>query len=241
MNETTIQSETMRLLEAWPGFQAVKTALGDLPDLEVYLSGGALRGVLLGEDRPVKDFDLFLDGPCLDPFVQRLERAGRIEYNPYGSPRWFPLSSGSPYADLIPVPRFSNGLWQCRNILDALNQFDCTINATALNLRTAAFLDPQNGRYDAAHRIMRAVRFDVPATPIRPQAGLTHAGVLWHRLLHYACTLGLQIEPRTARWLIDHRPQEAESLRFAETFFVPRRDLVDGLGGAARGKTCPTS
>ena len=76
---------------------------------------------------------------------------------------------------------------------------------------------------------MRTVRFDIPARPIRPGAGVTHAGALWHRLLHYACILGLRIEPQTARWLIRHRPPEAESQRFAETFFVPRLDLVRGL------------
>lgn len=127
------------------------------------------------------------------------------------------------------MTRFTNGLWPCRNILDALNQVDCTINAAAINLRTAALLDPQNGRYDAAHRTMRTSLFEIPATPICPGAGVTHAGALWHRLLHYACTLGLRIEPTTARWLTEHRPAETESLQFAEMFFVPRLDLARGL------------
>ena len=109
----------------------------------------------------------------------------------------------------------------------------------AINLRTAAFLDPQDGRRDAAHRIMRTLLFDIPATPIGPHAGVTHAGALRHRLLHYACVLGLQIEPATARWLAAHRPQEAESLRFAQTFFVPRLDLASRLCGAGGG--CPAT
>jgi hypothetical protein len=222
MNQPTIQRKIMRCLEAWPGFQAVKTALVDVPGLEVYLSGGAIRDVLLGNRRPIKDFDLFVDGPRVDRFFQRLETAGRMESNPYGSPRWFPAPDGAPYADLIPVRRFSNGLWQCRNILDVLNQFDCTVNAAAIDLRTGAFLDPQNACRDAARRMMHAIRLDLPATPVRPGARVTHAGGLWHRLIHYACSLGLEIEPQTARWLLEHRPPQAESRRFSELFFVPR-------------------
>jgi hypothetical protein len=54
---------------------------------------------------------------------------------------------------------------------------------------------------------------------------VTHAGNLWHRLFHYACTLGLAIESQTARWLLEHRPPQAESRQFAETFFTPRLEL----------------
>ncbi len=227
MNQTTIHREARRLLNAWPGFRAVQTALGDLPDLTVYLGGGALRRVLLSGDRPlpdltVKDFDLFVDGPRLDRFFERLARAGRMESNPYGSPRWFPDPEGSPYADLIPVRRFTNGLWKCGNIVDVLRQVDCTINAAALDLRSGALWDPQNGRRDAARRIMRVSRFDFPAQPICPRAGVTHAAGAWHRVLHYASALGLEIEPRTVRWLLDRHPTASESRRFAETFFVPR-------------------
>jgi hypothetical protein len=232
MNDTTLRNAVMDTLEAWPGFASIRAAMKDLPGVKVYLGGGAVRRLLLGEDRAVKDFDLFLDGPCQEQLVQRLGKAGVIRRTPYGSPRWFPSPGGSPYADLIHVRRFSNGLWKCRNMLDAMNQFDCTVNAVAVELRTGAVLDPQHGRRDAARRIARAVRFDLPARPIRPGMRVTHAGALWLRIVHYALILGLQIEPHTWAWLGEHRPPQTEVQEFAQRFFVPRLELARALSAA---------
>jgi tRNA nucleotidyltransferase/poly(A) polymerase len=199
----------------------------ELPDLQVYLGGGALRCMVLGEDRGVKDFDLFFNGPSVDRCFQLLGRAGRLDRSPYGAPRWFPSPEGSASADLIPVRRFVNGFWPCKTMLDVLNQVDCTLNAMALDLRTGTFYDPQNGRRDAAARIMRGVRFDPRCEPLRKRIGVSPATALWLRLVHYASVLNLTIEPVTLRWLLANRPSAAESRRFAEIFFAP------GLNGFA--------
>jgi hypothetical protein len=221
MTTASIHFAAMRLLNCWSGFAPLRTAMRELPDLQVYLGGGALRSVVLGEVGRVKDFDLFFDGPSVDRCFQMLGRAGRLEKSPYGAPRWFPAPEGSASADLIPVRRFVNGFWLCRNMLDVLNQVDCTLNAMALDLRRGAFYDPQGGRRDAAARLMRSVRFDPDCEPLRKRIGVSPTTALWHRLVHYAAVLNLTIEPVTLRWLHANRPSAGESRRFAEIFFTP--------------------
>jgi Poly A polymerase head domain len=234
MRNANIQTHVENTLNHWPGYTPLSDALRRLPDLQIYLGGGVVRQALLGKHRGVKDFDIFVDGPCIDALVERLGRAGRVEHGPYGSPRWFPTPAGSAYADLIPIRRFNNGLWPCENIVDVLNQVDFTLNALAMDLRTGEVFDPQNGQRDAQRRIMRAVRFDRPGDPIRPEIPLSHRAALWHRLLHYASVLQLRIESVTLRWLHANRPSESDSRQFAQWFFTPVLDLLEPT--AAIGK-----
>lgn len=120
----------------------------------------------------------------------------------------------------MPIDRFFNGLWRCEDIVDALNQFDFTGNAIAVDLRTGAIFDPQNGRRDMARRILRGVRFDYPDEPIAPGQVLTRPVVLWFRLVYYARLLGLTIEPVTKAWLNAHRAFERWRGEYAATFFT---------------------
>ncbi len=209
-----------------------------LPGLQVYLGGGVVRQALLGEPRSAKDFDLFVDGIDVDPLVEQLSHAGRVVHGPYGAPRWFPAPEGSPYADLIPIRRFTNGLWPCENIVDVLNQVDFTLNALAVDLRTGEVFDPQNGQRDALRRTMRAVRFDRPCEPIRPEIAVSHRTALWHRLVHYASVLKLRIEPVTLRWLHANRPSEADSRQFAQCFFTPALDLFERSAAIGASASC---
>lgn len=235
MQNATLQSAVNRLLQRWPGFPPLSDLLRRLPELQVYLAGGVVRQALLGQERQVKDFDLFVDGVSVDTLVGELSRAGHIAYSPYGAPRWLPFPEGSPYADLIPIRRFTNGLWPCENIVDVLNQVDFTLNAVAIDLRTGAVFDPQNGQRDARRTTMRAVRFDRPVDSIRPEIPVSHRSALWHRLVHYAGMLQLNIEPVTLAWLRANRPSEADSRAFAACFFRPSLQLPED--SAALGAT----
>lgn len=224
-----IRAAVKRVLDDWSGYQPLRDALRSRPKLHVYLSGGAVRRVLLGETRPVKDFDLFFDGEESEAFIAELEQSGCVEYGPYGAPRWMPEPAGSASADLIPIRRFTNGLTPCATIVDVLNQLDFTLNAVAVDLLTGEVFDPQGGVRDACRRAMRAVRFDRPNVPIRTELPVTHRSAFWHRLVHYAAVLELRIEPTTLEWLQTHRPSAAETRQFAKWFFVPTLDRFDDV------------
>lgn len=189
-----------------------------LPGLEVFLAGGSVRNIALEAYRDPRDFDFFLGGDGVQEALSLLEGSGELQTGPFGSPRWHPAVESDIYADIIPITFFYNGLWQCIDMVDALNQFDFTGNAVAVNLRTSAVLDPQNGIRDLQSRVMRGVRFDYPDEPISQHCLLSRPVVLWFRLLHYAVLLDLTIEPVTLRWLRAHRDYAQHIQAYQDVF-----------------------
>jgi hypothetical protein len=227
-------SETGRVLEtlqAWAGYPGLKGAMERFADLDVYLAGGVVRDTIAGRAVGPKDFDFFIDGPTLSPALDWLRARGELSAGPFGSPRWYPEGPERIYCDIIPIKRFTNGLWPCEDIIDALNQFDFTGNAVALDLRTRRWFDPQNGCRDIRRGIVRAVRFDYPDEPIVPGHPLSRPAVHWYRLLHYAQVLGWQIEPVTLGWLRARRGYESLREVFASVFFEPHELAFQVLGG----------
>lgn len=202
----------------WPGSLALQRILEECPTVDLYLAGGAVRDSIARKPGDPRDYDFFLGGRDVDRALQILARYGHFSKGPFGSPRWFPQPDSSLYADVIPIERFRNGLWQCENIVDALNQFDFTANAVACDLRSGRTFDPQNGVRDITKRVIRAVRFDYPDECIAPGSSLTRLTVLWCRLLHYASVLGFSIEPVTLRWLQQNRPPSKDVESFEAAF-----------------------
>jgi transcriptional regulator with XRE-family HTH domain len=215
-----------KALRAWSGYETLHAVMQECRGVSVYLVGGALRDLLLPGNRRPKDFDLFLGGSGVEQFIDRLARCGDMTFGPFGSPRWHPSGVSDRYADVVPISRFNNGLWRCDDIVDALNQFDFTANAIALDLRSPRLFDPQNGLRDLRLSIIRAVRFDYPDEPIAQGIGLTRLCVLWFRLIHYARVLGFRVDPVTQRWLNDHSFFSRRADLFAATFFEPYTDGV---------------
>ena len=205
-------ADVLVAVQKWPGFGVFDAAMRAFPQTEVFLAGGVLRDYFRTRKCTPKDFDFFLGGLGVDNFIEHLAVHGELSKGPFGSPRWRPASGC--YADLIPIDRFNNGIWRCEDIVDALNQFDFTANAIALDMRRGRLFDPQNGVRDARTTTMRAVRFDYPEEPISPESPLTRHGVLWIRLLHYAGALGFSIEPLTEKWLVDHAHLRAQVTDF---------------------------
>ena len=177
-----------------------------------------MRDVLLDSPPLLGDVDLFVGGNQASWFIEDLATEGMVGRGPFGSPRWTPAGDSS-HADVIAIEHFYNGLWRCEDIVDALNQFDFTCNAVALDLRSGIFYDPQNGIRDALKRRLRAVRFDYPDEPIAPDSELRRPAVLWFRLLHYAWTKSLEIDPLTLSWLRASRSHVDSWALFAKTLF----------------------
>ncbi len=214
-----VHEKVMLMLQSAPALEPLTALIDIFPHLDIYLAGGALRDALIGRSVPSKDLDFFLAGQNVDSAIARLEDSGELIPGPLGSPRWFPEPGSDFYCDVIPVTRFYNGLWRCRDIVDVLNQFDFTANAVALDLRSPRLHNPQNGIRDLTGRIMRAVRFDYPEEPVLPGAELSWAAMLWCRILHYAAALDFKIEPVTLAWLEDNRRFAAQARAFEKTIF----------------------
>jgi tRNA nucleotidyltransferase (CCA-adding enzyme) len=224
----TLHAQVRRTLHSWPGYRTLASVLERFDDLSVFLAGGVIRNCLLGIDDPPKDFDFFLQGPSLQAALRVFQREGRLDQTPYGAPRWYPHGEVR-YADLMAIEDFRPGLWRCADMIDVLNQFDFTASALALDLRSGAWLNPQNGYRDAVRRTMRMVRFDYPEGSFMPGAELNRNTVLWFRILHYASSLGLRIEPLTLAWLRRHRSYETQAVAFADVFFPLHDGYLDPL------------
>ncbi|MDP9941260.1 hypothetical protein [Ectopseudomonas alcaliphila] len=200
-------------------------------DVRVYIAGGVVRNVLMGNCTAPKDFDFFLQGGAVASMVECFSRCGSLQTTPYGSPRWYPSASEQTYADLIPVMDFKPGLWPCEDIIDVLNQFDFTANAVAYDLRTGEVIDPQNGARDAARSTMKMVRFDYPEGPYLSSASLDRNIVLWFRVIHYASSLDLTIEPLTMSWLRARADYRAKLDEFTHLFFQPDLRVLETVFG----------
>jgi hypothetical protein len=216
-----VKDATQRVLDrfqAWGGYDALSAAMEKFEDVAFFAAGGVVRDAYLQAPRPPKDFDIFLVGGGVDRVIAHLGRHGRMVNGAFGSPEWSPHAAPDTECDVIPVDRFFNGLWRCRDMVDALNQFDFTGNAVAVNLRTGDVLDPQNGTRDLAERTLRAVRFDYPDEPIHAGAEITRNAVLWWRLVHYAHLCRLIVEPVTLGWLKAEQHHAARGNAFARGF-----------------------
>ena len=198
--------------------------IGIVKELEIngiYLAGGAVRDAFLRPDFHAKDLDVFLTPAAFDKVYVYLKKHGNLFVNQFGTHRWQAYGDVEFYYDIIVIPEFYNGLWICRNITDALNQFDITVNAIAFDLLLGTFYDPQNGLLDIKQRILKAVRFDYPEISVSKNISLSRNTVLWFRYIHYARKLDLRIESITALWIESNSFREASKEEFALHFFSP--------------------
>jgi hypothetical protein len=205
MQDGELRDAVIRRLKHVAGGPLLFEVQSGLAKLQMFVAGGFVRDTLIADRaRSHSDVDLFLGGADVEAALAILATQGTLQTGPFGSPRWLPPDASEGYMDVIPIERFNNGLWKCDDITDALNQFDLTANAIAVDLRSGAVFDPQNGRRDIELGDLRCVRFDYPDEPIAPSQQITRLAVLWFRLLHYARILQFRVEPVTKRWLIEN-------------------------------------
>ena len=193
--------DTNQLLRSWqdelPGGTraALRTvlALAQRRGVDVYLVGGAVRDLLLGEAHT--DVDLMVEG---DAIALASQAAAKLRARVVAHPRFgtaavqgdeFRLDLARARAERYERP---GALPTVRpgSLTDDLARRDFTVNATALRLtgqRAAEIIDPHGGRGDLARHLIRVLHdasFQDDATRIL-------------RALRYAGRLGFRLEPRT--------------------------------------------
>ena len=190
---------------------------------EIYLCGGCIRDYLMGY-APGKDLDVFVhcNRTELDALLCYLAQYGRLDYGPYGSPRFYPEGTDEYYADIIPFYNFIVSEKPVTDIYALLSNFDFTANALGYNLKTGDFYDPVGGAEDIRNRILRAVRLDFPEKPVSPSIPLSAVSVFWFRLLHYQHKLDFHFDGQTERWVLDNSWRYSKDITaFEKYFFKP--------------------
>lgn len=190
----------------WKGYHTIMNALKTYQKLNIFLVGGVIRNIVLGNEISPKDYDFIVIGNDTKRFIMSLEDQGVLTYGQFLSPRWYPNSDNDCYCDVMDIEVWNTGVGKCKTINDILGQFDFTGNSLAVDLRNHEFIDPIGGYNDLNNRLLRATRFDFPDTPIRPDTKLTKMAIHWFRFIYYAHTLGLEIDMNTEEWLKNNIP-----------------------------------
>lgn len=221
--------------------QKIKTALQSnnhynyliekLSKYQVYVAGGFIRNLVL--DKPVKDFDLFVNSQLseLSNFLEDKLEYGELSYGPFGSPRWKPTESEI-YFDIVPFPNFIVNNKRYNEMSELLLDFDITINAVGYDIKAEKMIDPINGIADINHKIIRATHFDFPDFIIRDgENEISSLSVFWFRLVHYKSILEFRFEESTLDWIIKNRDRYYDLSKFKKMFFNPviPKDLLKGM------------
>jgi tRNA nucleotidyltransferase (CCA-adding enzyme) len=201
---------------AYPELVAVRKAAGDEP---VYLVGGAVRDLLLGQGRA--DIDLVVEGDAAD-LATRLggdvvshERFATAKANLDGHEIDLARARAEAYPHPGALPEVEPA-----GLLDDLARRDFTINAMAIPLLgEPEVIDPHGGRADLEAGLLRVLHarsfVDDPTRALRAA--------------RYAARFGFELEPETSALLreadlgtvsVDRR--DAELLRLAAEVEAPR-------------------
>ena len=185
-------------------------------DLNVYLTGGAVRDLISGQ--PIRDLDFTVEGNPVK-IVRELEKGGaRVWYESEKLRHYEILFAGDADGSISaaredvyerpgtkPETRFSG-------IMEDLRRRDFSINAIAISLNVQSrglLLDPTNGLADLERQEVRALT----------NHSFTNQPIRLLRILRYCARMGFRMETRTQEWF---------DLAF-------ERELQKNLGGAEVG------
>ena len=143
LDQAELQRRAVSAIRESEFFGAWDRVLAKCQGLDVYLAGGSLRNLILGQQP--RDFDFFLAGKAVEEALASLAVLGHLDHGPFGSPRWFPVEGAPVYADVIPVEAFFNGLWHC--YLASVNTFFAVDRFTRRN--GATFVIPESHQKEA--------------------------------------------------------------------------------------------
>jgi tRNA nucleotidyltransferase (CCA-adding enzyme) len=166
-------------------------------DLNIYLTGGAVRDLISGQ--PIRDLDFTIEGNPVR-IVRELEKGGAKVASESEKLRHFEMifmgevdgSISAAREDVYDRPggkpdyRFSS-------IMEDLRRRDFSINAIAISLNAQSrglLLDPTNGLADLERQEVRALSIHA----------FTNQPVRLLRILRYSARMGAKMESRTQEW-----------------------------------------
>jgi tRNA nucleotidyltransferase (CCA-adding enzyme) len=166
-------------------------------DVNVYLTGGAIRDLISGQ--PIRDLDFTVEGNPVR-MVRELEKGGARVTSENERLRHYEIifagdADGSISAareDVYDRPG-AKPEYRFSSIMEDLRRRDFSINAIAVSLNTQSrglLLDPTNGLADLERQEVRALSIHA----------FTNQPVRLLRILRYCGRMGAKIEARTQEW-----------------------------------------
>ena len=166
-------------------------------DLNIYLTGGAVRDLISGQ--PIRDLDFTVEGNPVR-VVRELEKGG-------ARPVW--ESERTRHYEMVFAGNVDGSISAARDdvydrpgvkpeyrfsgIMEDLRRRDFSVNAIAISLNTQSrglLLDPMNGLADLERQEVRSLSIH----------GFTNQPVRLLRILRYCARMGFKMEARTQEW-----------------------------------------
>lgn len=171
--------------------------LARLLDLNIYLTGGAVRDLISGQ--PIRDLDFTVEGNPVR-MVRELEKGGAKITSESEKLRHYEIifagdADGSISAardDVYEKPG-AKPEYHFAGIMEDLRRRDFSINAIAISLNVQSrglLLDPTNGLADLERQEVRALSIHA----------FTNQPIRLMRILRYSARMGFNMESRTQEW-----------------------------------------
>jgi len=171
--------------------------LAQLLELNVYLTGGAVRDLISGQ--PIRDLDFTVEGNPVR-MVRELEKGGARVTMEIERLRHYEMvfagdvdgSISSARDDVYERPG-TKPEYRFAGIMEDLRRRDFSLNAVAISLNVQSrglLLDPTNGLADLERQEVRALSIH----------SFTNQPVRLMRILRYCARMGFKMESRTQEW-----------------------------------------
>jgi tRNA nucleotidyltransferase/poly(A) polymerase len=166
-------------------------------DVNVYLTGGAVRDLISG--MPIRDLDFTVEGNPVK-MVRELEKGGarvvweseKIRHHEMVFAGDVDGSISAAREDYYERPGVKPE-YRFSSVMEDLRRRDFGINAIAISLNTQSrglLLDPMNGLADLEKQEVRALSIHA----------FTNQPIRLMRILRYAARMGFKMDPRTQEW-----------------------------------------
>jgi tRNA nucleotidyltransferase (CCA-adding enzyme) len=171
--------------------------LARLLDLNLYLTGGAVRDLISGQ--PIRDLDFTVEGNPVR-MVRELEKGGAKVVSESEKLRHYEITFAGDADGSISAARDdvyekpgAKPEYHFAGIMEDLRRRDFSINAIAISLNAQSrglLLDPTNGLADLERQEVRALSIHA----------FTNQPIRLMRILRYSARMGFNLESRTQEW-----------------------------------------